>query len=119
MTVDVRGGLWGLAEAGSHFARWMGMLPSEITSHIEMLMIPGSPSSGGTDNASFICAGAPAFGLFATRWNYFTYTWHTELDTFDKVVFDDLMNNAHRDAGLSGRPGAGDDGARPGGGDPT
>jgi hypothetical protein len=84
----------GLNDAGSYFARWMGMLPFEITSHIEMLMIPGTPSGGGTDNASFICSGAPAFGLFATRWNYFTYTWHTELDTFDKVVFDDLMNNA-------------------------
>ncbi|MEE8192796.1 MAG: peptidase M28, partial [Gemmatimonadales bacterium] len=35
-----------------------------------------------------------AFGLFAQRWSYFTYTWHTERDTFDKLVFDDLESNA-------------------------
>jgi len=83
----------GLTDAGSYFARWVGQLPSEIRGHIE-LTIPGTPSGGGTDNASFVCSGAPAFGLFAHRWSYFTYTWHTERDTFDKLVFDDLESNA-------------------------
>jgi hypothetical protein len=32
--------------------------------------------------------------LGALSWDYSTYTWHTNLDTFDKVVFDDLKNNA-------------------------
>jgi carboxypeptidase Q len=30
----------------------------------------------------------------ALNWNYGTYTWHTNRDTFDKVVLDDLKHNA-------------------------
>jgi hypothetical protein len=26
--------------------------------------------------------------------DYRQYTWHTDLDTYDKIVFDDLKNNA-------------------------
>jgi len=26
-------------------------------------------------------------------WAYWNYTWHTNLDTHDKIVFDDLRNN--------------------------
>jgi hypothetical protein len=83
----------GLTDAGAYFARWLARVPAEITEHIEF-GIPGAPWGGGTDNASFICAGAPAFTLSAQRWDYFTYTWHTGRDTFDKIVFDDLRNNA-------------------------
>ena len=52
-----------------------------------------APAGGGSDNASFACYGAPAFGLGSISWDYGTYTWHTNRDTFDKVVFDDLKNN--------------------------
>ena len=55
---------------------------------------PGMPSGGGSDNASFVCAGVPAFGLGSLSWDYGTYTWHTNRDTFDKVVFPELKNNA-------------------------
>ena len=55
---------------------------------------PAPPGSGGTDNASFVCYGAPAFGLGSLPWEYFTYTWHTNRDTFDKIVFDELKQNA-------------------------
>jgi len=54
----------------------------------------GRPAGGGSDDFSFGCAGYPAFGLGATPWDYNTVTWHTERDTFDKVVFDDLRYNA-------------------------
>ncbi|MEP7346448.1 MAG: peptidase M28, partial [Gemmatimonadaceae bacterium] len=54
----------------------------------------GAPPGGGSDNASFACYGAPGFGLGAIGWNYGSYTWHTNRDTFDKVVFDELKNNA-------------------------
>jgi carboxypeptidase Q len=83
----------GLINAGGHFGRWLGQVPTDIAQHIE-LTIPGTPGSGGTDHASFVCAGAPAFNLSALNWGYGTYTWHTNRDTFDKVVFDDLKNNA-------------------------
>ena len=52
------------------------------------------PSRGGTDHASFLAAGVPAFNLSALNWWYWNYTWHTNLDTYDKIVFDDLRSNA-------------------------
>lgn len=86
-------GLQGFTEAGASIAGWLSQVPSEVNRHVD-LGLPGTPSSGGTDNASFVCAGAPAFTLSAHNWDYFTYTWHTHLDTFDKLVLDDLKNNA-------------------------
>jgi hypothetical protein len=83
----------GLTSAGAYWARWMTRIPTEITRHIT-LQLPGAPRGGGSDDASFICHGAPAFSLSALSWEYGTYTWHTNRDTFDKVVFDDLRNNA-------------------------
>jgi Zn-dependent M28 family amino/carboxypeptidase len=52
------------------------------------------PGGGGSDHASFVAVGAPAFSLGALNWSYFNYTWHTNRDTYDKIVFDDLRNNA-------------------------
>ena len=52
------------------------------------------PGGGGSDFASFVAVGAPGFSLGALNWSYFNYTWHTNRDTYDKVVFDDLQNNA-------------------------
>jgi hypothetical protein len=89
----VRASTSGLPGAAPFFARWFAALPQEISQHID-LSFPGNPSSGGTDHASFVCAGAPAFSLGSLSWDYFRYTWHTNLDTFDKLVFDDLKNNA-------------------------
>ncbi len=89
----VRISMSGLTRAAEFFGRWFGRLPQELTSDID-LNIPGTPSGGGTDHASFICAGAPAFGLGSLNWDYSRYTWHTQRDTFDKLVFDDLRNNA-------------------------
>jgi len=83
----------GLMHAGEFFSRWLSQIPQEIGGQVELTM-PGMPGGGGSDYASFLCAGAPAFFLFAQSYDYFTYTWHTNRDTFDKLVFDDLKNNA-------------------------
>jgi hypothetical protein len=83
----------GLANAGGFFGRWLSRIPDEITRQIQ-LTLPGTPQGGHSDFASFVCAGAPAFSLSSLGWEYFTYTWHTNRDTFDKVVIDDLKNNA-------------------------
>jgi hypothetical protein len=90
----------GLTQAGEYFARWLSQLPQEISQHID-LMMPGVPGGSGSDYAAFVCAGAPSFFPLAHRWSYFPYTWHTNRDTFDKIVFDDLKNNATLFAMLS------------------
>jgi carboxypeptidase Q len=86
-------GMQGFAEADRFFTRWLGQVPHEITRHIR-LTVPGVPATGGTDHAAFVCAGAPGFNLSALPWEYRRYTWHTDRDTYDKIVWDDLMNNA-------------------------
>ncbi len=83
----------GLTGAGEYFARWFSKLPNMLVGDID-LNVPGSPGGGGSDYASFICAGAPAFSLSATGYNYGTVTWHTNRDTFDKIAPDDLKANA-------------------------
>ena len=83
----------GFVEAGSHFGRWFSVIPPQLTEHIQ-LDFPGLPERGGSDHMSFICHQAPGFRLQSNYPDYRTYTWHTNLDTFDKIVFADLRNNA-------------------------
>lgn len=85
--------MMGFTGAGAHFGRWFSPLPPEISRLID-LDIPGVPETGGSDHMSFLCAGAPAFRLQSNYPDYRQYTWHTNLDTFDKLVIDDLKNNA-------------------------
>ena len=86
-------GAGGLPNAGAHLQQWMAALPTEFTSVVTP-RLPGSPAGGGSDDASFACHGAPAFGMGGTSWEYSSYTWHTNRDTYDKVVWDDLKHNA-------------------------
>ena len=82
----------GFLHAYDYIGRWLEPVPQEIKSEIET-SFPGTPSSGGTDHASFVAAGAPAFMLRSLNWSYWDYTWHTNLDTYDKIVFDDVRSN--------------------------
>ena len=83
----------GFVNAGGHFGRWLARIPTEIARHID-LSTPGNPPGGGSDMASVVCHGAPGFSLSSISWDYGTYTWHTNRDTFDKIVFDEIRNNA-------------------------
>lgn len=83
----------GLISAGAHLSSWLSRIPESITRHIE-LDLPGLPSSSGTDHASFICSGAPGFNLSSVDWSYGVHTWHTNRDTYDKVVMEEIRNNA-------------------------
>ncbi|MDQ2699224.1 MAG: M20/M25/M40 family metallo-hydrolase [Actinomycetota bacterium] len=85
--------LQGFTGAGADFARWLSQVPSDITQHID-LQLPGFPGGGGSDYAAFVCYGAPSFSLSSNSWEYGTYTWHTNRDTYDKVSFDEVRNNA-------------------------
>jgi hypothetical protein len=83
----------GLPSGAEHVQRWLAQIPTEITSQIKFGGV-GFPAGGGSDDYSFACYGLPAFGLGALPWDYSVYTWHTNRDTYDKVVFDDLKSNA-------------------------
>jgi hypothetical protein len=83
----------GFLHAYDYLGSWLEAVPRDITQHIETTF-PGTPSGGGSDNASFLAAGAPAFNLSALNWSYWNYTWHTNRDTYDKIIFDDVRSNA-------------------------
>ncbi len=83
----------GLLDASGSLANWLARVPTDLIRDLQYGM-PGMPSSGGTDNASFSCAGTPAFSLGSNPFDYFSYTWHTGRDTYDKLSFDDIRINA-------------------------
>ncbi|MCL7937867.1 MAG: M20/M25/M40 family metallo-hydrolase, partial [marine benthic group bacterium] len=83
----------GFLYAGERIARWIAQVPRDIASGIE-LEFPGTQYSRGSDHINFTCAGAPGFRLQSPYDEYRQYTWHTERDTYDKIVFDDLRDNA-------------------------
>ena len=83
----------GFLHAYDYLGRWLHQVPKDVTQHIET-EFPGTPGRGGSDYASFVAAGAPAFSLSSLSWSYWNYTWHTNRDTYDKIVFDDVRNNA-------------------------
>lgn len=82
----------GFLHAYDFMGRWLAAVPADIRDQVETTF-PGLPSTGGSDHASFTAAGIPAFMLSALSWGYYTITWHTNLDTYDKLVFDDLKHN--------------------------
>lgn len=83
----------GFVNSYEYIGDWLSAVPRNITQHIET-NFPGMPSGGGSDHSSFVSVGAPAFSLSSLSWDYGTYTWHTNIDTYDKIVFDDVRNNA-------------------------
>lgn len=83
----------GLVNAGAQVGAWFSRLPSELSREVQ-LVLPGFAAGGGTDNASFACAGAPGFGLGSESADYGQYTWHTVRDTYDKVIPENIQANA-------------------------
>jgi hypothetical protein len=90
----------GLTAIGPHLRDWYSRLPSFYTNPMSPNVVSWSFSdfpvtgAGGTDGAVFACYATPSIGMGALDWNYGSYTWHTNRDTYDKVVFDDLKHNA-------------------------
>ncbi len=83
----------GMLDFSGHIWRWMTAVPTEFSEHI-VLEMPGVQNNRGSDHVSFLCAGAPSFRLQSPYDEYRQYTWHTNRDTYDKIVFDDLKENA-------------------------
>ena len=89
----VRMGATGFPNGDVHARMWLQQLPDVFRDQVKYIGI-GVPGTGGSDDFSFYCAGAPSFGLGGLNWNYGNDTWHTDRDTYDKIVFDDLKANA-------------------------
>jgi carboxypeptidase Q len=83
----------GFLKAGANLAKWVAQLPAEMTDSVR-LQVPGPQANAGSDHTSFVCRSVPAFRLQSSYTEYRQYTWHTNRDTYDKIVFDDLKNNA-------------------------
>jgi hypothetical protein len=90
----------GLTAIGPHLKSWYEKLPSFYTDSASANSLSWAfndrpvTAAGGTDGAVFACYATPSFGMGALNWNYGTYTWHTNRDTYDKIAFDDLRHNA-------------------------
>lgn len=83
----------GFAKAKDYLTKWLSAAPDSIKNRIKT-NFPGTPGGGGSDFASFVAVGATGFNLSALSWSYGNYTWHTNRDTYDKIVFDDVQSNA-------------------------
>jgi Zn-dependent M28 family amino/carboxypeptidase len=53
-----------------------------------------SRNPGGTDSTSFNAAGLPGIGLSQDTIEYQTHTWHTNLDTYERISEDDVKKSA-------------------------
>ncbi|HEX6125613.1 MAG TPA: M20/M25/M40 family metallo-hydrolase [Pyrinomonadaceae bacterium] len=51
-------------------------------------------SLGGSDHTSFNQAGLPGISVNQDPIEYFTHTWHTNLDTYERIVEDDVKKSA-------------------------
>ena len=49
---------------------------------------------GGSDNTAFNQAGLPGIGLGQDPIEYNSHTWHTNLDTYERILEDDVKKNA-------------------------
>ncbi len=53
-----------------------------------------SRRTGGTDSTSFNAAGLPGIGLGQDPIEYTSHTWHTNLDTYERIVEEDAKKSA-------------------------
>ena len=101
----------GFTEAYRFIGEWLQYVPSEIRNEIET-EFPGVPiplnsyeengvivpSGGSSDWRNFVSSGVPGFNLRSLDFSYggdsqYHYTWHTNRDTYDKIIFDDVRDN--------------------------
>lgn len=91
-TGRVRGaGVFGPPEAGA--------IMREILSPFKDDGVVGAVASrsralGGSDNTSFSQAGLPGIGMGQDPIEYNSNTWHTNLDTYERILEDDVKKNA-------------------------
>ena len=101
----------GFTEAYRFIGEWLEHVPSDIKDEIETIF-PGvpiprytyeengviRPAGGSSDWRNFVASGVPGFNMTSLDFSYggyskYHYTWHTNRDTYDKIVFDDVRSN--------------------------
>ena len=70
------------------FSEWMKPFNNLGLTHL----IP--VNTRGTDSDSFNAVGLPGFKFLQDDLEYFTTTWHSNMDVYDRLVAEDLMGNA-------------------------
>jgi Zn-dependent M28 family amino/carboxypeptidase len=91
-TGRIRGGsIFGPPEAGQ--------ILGQFFKQFEDLGIYGATTTtsrnpGGTDSTSFNAAGLPGIGLNQDTIEYNSHTWHTNLDTYERIVEADVKKSA-------------------------
>ncbi|QQS49327.1 MAG: M20/M25/M40 family metallo-hydrolase [Acidobacteriota bacterium] len=94
-------------DAGTGKARGMGLFgPKAATEGLREALKPfedlgffgviatGSRGLGGSDHTSFNQAGLPGIGVNQDPIQYGSATWHTNLDTYERIVEDDVKRSA-------------------------
>ena len=94
-------------DSGTGRARSLGVFgPPEAASILREIVAPfsdfgilGATNSrsrglGGSDHTSFNQAGLPGIGVQQDPIEYGTHTWHTNLDTYERIVEDDVKKSA-------------------------
>ncbi|MHC5202867.1 M20/M25/M40 family metallo-hydrolase [Myroides sp. LJL119] len=82
----------GFLHSYEYLSDWLANVPLEYKTDLKT-EFPALPSVSGSDHAAFVSHGVPAFFLNSLEWGYDDYTWHTNRDTADKIVYDDLKSN--------------------------
>lgn len=83
----------GFLDAYDYFGRWLKYVPETNRKHIKT-NFPGDPGGrASSDYFPFLTVDVPAFFLIGENWDYSHYTWHTGLDTYDKIVWEDMRKN--------------------------
>ncbi|MEA2204405.1 MAG: hypothetical protein QOE77_1181 [Blastocatellia bacterium] len=91
-TGRVRGaGVFGPAEAASIMREILKPLKDD---GVVGAVASRSRNLGGSDNTSFNQAGLPGIGMGQDTIEYGSHTWHTNLDTYERILEDDVKKDA-------------------------
>jgi hypothetical protein len=74
-----------LVMLGGHLDSWHASTGARTTR---------SRAGGGTDSSSFNAAGLPGINMLLDEIQYDTHTWHTNLDTYERIVENDVNQAA-------------------------
>jgi len=87
------------AMSASVFRFFVSVVMREILAPFKDDGVVGATASrsrrlGGSDNTSFNQAGLPGIGMGQDPIEYNSHTWHTNLDTYERILEDDVKKNA-------------------------